>query len=272
MNGQSGSVGVSIISAVLNSISITTTQNSIALGLTSQLKAIGTYSDGSTQDITASVHWGSSDSTIATVNALGLVLAIGSGNANVTASLGSVTQSLPIAVSAAVLESISVTGAQNSFILGFTLQLKATGTYSDGSTQDLTASANWTTDNPAIALVNSLGLISGLRQGGVTATASLQGVSGSLSVTVNAATLVSITVSPSNVSLLQLLLTQQFTVTGHFSDGSTQILSTGIHWSTSNGLLATINSTGLLTALGLGNLNVTATYGSLNASATLSIL
>src|SRR5262249_54039307 len=156
-----------------------------------------------------------------------------------------------ITVSAAILESIAVTAAQNSFSLGFTLQLKAIGTYSDGSTQDLTASALWNTDNPAIALVNSTGVISGLAVGGVTATASLQGVSGSLSVSVNAATLVSISVSPATVNILHILLTQQFTVTGHFSDGSTQVLSAGIHWSCSNGLLATVNSTGLLTALGL---------------------
>jgi uncharacterized protein YjdB len=175
-------------------------------------------------------------------------------------------------VSAAILQSINVTAAQNSFALGFTLQLTATGTYSDGSTQDLTATAGWTSNNPVIALINSTGIVSGLTAGGVTATATLQGVSGSLNVTVNAATLLSISVSPSSVNLLSILLKQQFTVTGHFSDGSTQTLSAGTHWSCSNGLLATVNSTGLLTALGLGNLNVTATYGTLTASATVSIL
>ena len=161
---------------------------------------------------------------------------------------------------------------QNSFALGFALQLHATGTYSDSSTQDLTAAVTWNTNNPAIALVSSTGLISGLAVGGITATASLQGISGSLAVTVNAATLTSISVSPASVSLLHILLSQQFAVIGHFSDGSTQTLNSGIHWSCSNGLLATINSTGLLTALGLGNLNVTATYGSLTASAAVSIL
>jgi len=217
------------------------------------------------------VHWSSSNSSILTVSAGGLVLGVGGGTTNITASLGSVTQSLPVTISAAILESISVTAAQNSFALGFTLQLSATGTYSDGSTQDITAAVSWNTNNAAICLVSSTGLLSGLTAGGVTATATLQGVSGSLAVTVNAATLVSISISPSSVTLLQLLLTQQFAITGHFSDGSTQTLS-GAHWSCSNALLATINSTGLLTALGLGNLNVTATYGALTATATVKIL
>ncbi len=272
LSGQTGSVSVGVTAAVLNSISLSSALNSLALGLTQQLTAIGNYSDGTTQDITSVVHWNSSDTSILTVSAGGLVLAVGGGSTNVTATLGSVTKSLPLAVSAAILESISVTAAQSSFALGFALQLHATGTYSDSSTQDLTATVTWNTNNPAIALVNSTGLISGLSVGGITATASLQGISGSLAVTVNAATLTSISVSPASVNLLHLLLTQQFTVVGHFSDGSTQTLSGGVHWSCSNGLLATINSTGLLTALGLGNLNVTATYGSLTASAAVSIL
>ncbi len=272
LNGKSAGVSVGITAAVLNSINITTTGGSLALGLSEQFSAIGTYSDGSTQDITAVVHWSSSNTSVITVSGAGLVLAIGGGSASVTATLGSVAQNASITVSAAILESINVTAAQTSFALGFTLQLKATGTYSDGSTQDLTSAAVWTSNNPAVALINSGGLVSGLATGGISATATLQGVSGSLGVTVNAATLVSISVTPATVNILQVLLSQQFTVTGHFSDGSTQTLNTGIHWSCSNGLLATINSTGLLTALGLGNLNVTATYGSLTATAAVSIL
>jgi len=272
LSGQLGSVSVGVTAAVLNSISISSNATSLALGLTQQLAAIGSYSDGTAQDITSVVHWNSSDTSILTVSAGGLVLAVGGGNANVTATLGSASKSVQLTVSAAILESISVTAAQNSFALGFTLQLTATGTYSDASTQDLTATVTWNTNNPAIALISSTGLMSGLSVGGITATATLQGVSGSVAITVNAATLTSITVSPASVTLLHILLSQQFTVIGHFSDGSTQTLTSGVHWSCSNGLLATINSTGLLTALGLGNLNVTATYGSLTASAAVSIL
>jgi len=272
LNGKIGSISVGATAAILNSINISGISGSLALGLTLQLNATGTYSDGTTQNLTSLVHWGCSNSSIVTISAGGLVLAVGTGSVNVTATLGSVTQNSSITVGSAVLQTIAVNAAQTSFALGFTLQLKATGSYSDGSTQDLTAAASWTSDNPAIALVSSAGLVSGLTVGGVRATATLQGVSGSLSVTVNAATLVSISLTPSSVSLLQILLTQQFTVTGHFSDGSTQTLTSGLHWSCSNGLLATINATGLLTALGLGNVNVTATYGSLTATASVSIL
>ena len=57
---------------MLNSISLSSALNSLALGLTQQLTAIGNYSDGTTQDITSVVHWNSSDTSILTVSAGGL--------------------------------------------------------------------------------------------------------------------------------------------------------------------------------------------------------
>ena len=272
MSGISGSVAVSVTSALLNSINISSTVSSLALGLTQQLSAIGTYSDGTTQDITSIVHWNSSNTGIVTVSAGGLVLAVGGGNASVTATLGAVTQTAPVTVSAAVLIGITVTAPQNTFALGFSLQLKATGTYSDSTTQDITSGVGWNSTNSAIALVSSTGLVSGISIGGISATATLQGVSGSLAVSVSSATLVSISITPVSVTLLNILLTQQFAVTGHFSDGSTQALTSGVHWSCTNGLLATVNQTGLLTALGLGNLSATATYNGLTATAAVKIL
>ena len=71
---------------------------------------------------------------------------------------------------------------------------------------------------------------------------------------------------------MAILLQQQFTVTGHFSDGSTQVLTSGIHWSVTNAIVAIVNQTGLLTAIGVGNASVTATYGTTTTSATVSIL
>ena len=168
------------------------------------------------------------------------------------------------------LAEVLVTSISSTFALGFTLQLTATGNYSDGSTQDLTAKVQWNSSNGSVGLVSSTGLASGIAVGPFTANATLQGVTGSLGLTSTQATLVSITISPSG-NLLAILL-HQFTVTGHFSDGSTQTLSTGVHWSVSNSLLALISQNGLLTPLGLGNITVNATVGSLTAHVNVSLL
>jgi hypothetical protein len=272
LTGVSATTAVSVSAANLVSISLGPLSISLPLGLTVQLHATGTYSDGSTQDISAQVHWGSSSLLTATVGNSGLLLAIGAGNANVTATVGSVTQTLPIQVTAAVLESVAVTAGQNSLALGFSTQLTAIGTYSDASTQDLSASVTWSSSIPGVATVASAGLLSTLSVGGSTITATFQGVEGTLPISVTSATLLSISISPNNVSLVAILLQQQFTVTGHFSDGSTQVLTSGIHWSVTNAIVAIVNQTGLLTAIGVGNASVTATYGTTTTSATVSIL
>ena len=56
----------------LNSIAVTPANPTIQAGGTQQFTATGTYSDGSTQNITSQVTWASATTTVATINASGL--------------------------------------------------------------------------------------------------------------------------------------------------------------------------------------------------------
>ena len=68
--GISGSTALTV--TVLVSIAVYPTNPSVTLGTTEQFTAIGTYSDNSTQDMTTSVTWRSSTSSVATIsNAVG---------------------------------------------------------------------------------------------------------------------------------------------------------------------------------------------------------
>jgi trimeric autotransporter adhesin len=95
----------------------------------------------------------------------------------------------------------------------------------------------------------------------------------STSFTVTAATLVSIAVTPANSSIVQGT-TQQFTATGTFSNGSTQVLS-GVTWSSSQSMEASISATGLASALAVGSPMITATLagtsGTVTGSTTLTV-
>ena len=51
-----------------------------------QLIAIGTYSDGSSQDITSTVTWASSYPSVATINSAGLVTTVAQGTSTITAT------------------------------------------------------------------------------------------------------------------------------------------------------------------------------------------
>ncbi len=63
---------------------------------------------------------------------------------SVTATQGAVVGSATVTITPAVLTSIVVTPTGPSIAKGTTVQLTATGTFSDGTTQDLTGSASWT--------------------------------------------------------------------------------------------------------------------------------
>jgi uncharacterized protein YjdB len=159
--GVSGTTTVTVTAAVLTSITVTPADSSIAKGTNKQLTATGTYSDSTTKDLTTSVTWTSSDPMLAPVSnatgSQGLVTGTAApgtatpGTATITATLAGISGTAMVTVTAAVLTSIAVTPAGPSIANGATVQLMAIGTFSDGSTQDLTTQVNWTSSSDTIA-------------------------------------------------------------------------------------------------------------------------
>ena len=80
-------------------VSITVSGEShVTAGSSHQLTATATLSDGSTADITSSVVWASSAPTIASVSSSGVVAAVATGTAQITATIGSVVGTFDITV------------------------------------------------------------------------------------------------------------------------------------------------------------------------------
>src|SRR5258708_12494999 len=71
-----------------------------------------------------------------------------------------------------------VTPASDKVRTGNLFQLAATGVYSDGSTQNVTSFASWSSSATTIATVNA-GLLTGIAAGTVTITAATGGVTSS---------------------------------------------------------------------------------------------
>lgn len=99
--GSSGS-GSGTSTVTLSSIAITPASPSIAPGTTEQFTATGTYSDYTIKNITTSVTWSSSDTTVATISntagSNGLVTSSGAGTTTITASLVSISGSTLLTV------------------------------------------------------------------------------------------------------------------------------------------------------------------------------
>lgn len=263
--------------ASLTSIKITLTTSSVAAGLADQLTATGEYSDGTSKDLTASVTWTSSDASVATVSAAGGVTTLTQGTAKITGTLSGVSGSITLTVNAPIISKLIVSSTSTSIAPGTTVQFTATGTLTNGTTENATGLVTWTSSNPSVVSINvhgALGLAMGLTTGTSTITASITTSSGSVSqsavLTVTSATLTSISVTPLAAEI-PLGTVQQFTATGTFSDNSMQDITGTVVWSASPASVASITVSGLATGKDIGSFTVTATSGAINNTVTATV-
>jgi uncharacterized protein YjdB len=258
----------------LTAIAASPATANLLVGATEQFSATGTFSDGSSQDVTASAIWTDASGKVAKITSSGVATALAAGSTTITATMGGLSGSASITVSAPAktLTAIAVTPATASILAGATQQFTATATYSDSSTADVSSSAAWTSSNAATAKINPAGLASALAAGSATITAVLNGVTGSATLAVSAApkTLSSVTVTPATASIAQQS-TQQFTATAAYSDGSKGDVTSSVTWTGSNPAAATVNAAGLATGVAVGSATITATLGGIHGTAALTV-
>lgn len=277
--GGGGSAGKAGATATLSSIAVVPSNTSITVGSTQQYSAIGTYSDSSTRNLTENVSWSSSNIPVATIASNGLAISLLAGTTVITATLDGVTGNSALTVVLPSLVSLEIRPASLSVPLGNTPQFTATGTYNDSSTHDLTALVTWGSSDVAVAKVSnsdgSNGKVTTMATGSSVITATSGIVSSSATLTVSAATLVSITITPVNPST-PLKTPLQFSATGSYSDASSHDITTTASWSSSVTSVATVgNSTGnrgLATPLFAGTTTITALSGSVSGSTLLTVI
>lgn len=180
LDGPAGSTSVTVLAP--DSIAVTPLSPIIAAGSTQQFSAMGTFADKSTKDLTDLVVWNSSDLAIATISSAGLATAKANGSTTITATMGAI--SFVTTLTVRTLSSIVVAPATASIAIGSSVQLAATGTFDDNSTQDLTNVATWSSSAPGGASVNTKGVVSGIALGSATVTGTFAGKSASTTVTV----------------------------------------------------------------------------------------
>src|SRR5205814_560888 len=223
-----GSSTSSTAPRTLASLAITPANISVTVGNNQQLTATGTYSDHTTGNLTSSVTWASSDTSVMTVNSAGLASGVAPGTAMITVNSGSInTHTNPTASPALV--SIAVTPAAQSVLVNATQQFTATGTYADSSYADISSTVTWSSSDTALATVNAAGLATGVAAGNITVQAALGSIHGSTTLTVNPI-LVSLTVTAPDLTI-DINTTAQFTATGNLSDGSAQDYTQLVSWS-----------------------------------------
>jgi hypothetical protein len=169
----------------------------------------------------------------------------------------------------APVSSVTVTANSSTISVGQTTQAQATARDASGNILS-GRTVTWRSSDPSVASVTSSGLVTAIAAGVTSIIATVDGISGSVAVTVPAPqSVASVSVSPSSSSL-QVGQTVQLSAT--MRDASGNVLSgRSVTWTSSNPTIATVSSSGLVTARAAGAAGMTATSEGVSGGATVSV-
>lgn len=269
--GHSGTASVEVTAAPpppapVASVEVSPSSVSIVVGATAQITATPKDANGNAL-IGRVVTWASTNPGVASVSASGLITGVAAGQASVTATSEGISGTVTVTVTPKPVASVSISGT-GPLCVGASLQLTATPLASDG--QPLTGRVVvWSLDTGLFASVSNNGLLLGLAVGSVTVTATVEGVSASVVLSICPPVVVTVQISAPSLILGLLGLPMQLTAIAKDANGNV-INGLPVTWGVTPSNRATIVG-GLLTPLLLGNVTVTATIGGVTASITISI-
>lgn len=257
--GKSDQATITVIAPV-SSVVVSPDSISVIIGKTSALTA--TVKDANDNALSGRVvTWKSDNTSIATVDANGVVTAVSAGTTTVTATSEGKSGSAKVVVTLAPVARVTVVDPVNpatppSVVQGQTLQLAALLADADGNTL-LDRLVTWVSADSSIASVDGNGLVTGLKVGQTKIIATSEGVSGSADVTVTSALVEgSVIIVPAETTLVVL---QSADLKGLVvnKDGEARE-DKGLSWSSDNALIASVNDHGHVQALVPGSATITA--------------
>ncbi len=277
--GRELTTALTVTAATVKSVAVSPITPSIAKGVTQQFTTVATFSDGTTQDVSSLTTWSVKDVSgtgVATIDTAGLLLAQNVGQATVTTRYKSRSASTKVTVTAAALVALAIGPPAPMIAKGSSQRFTASGIFSDRTTVDLTTVVTWSVSDvmgTGVASSDGSGLITGKAVGTALVSAAFLGVSGQTSITVTAATPVSLAVNPSS-SAIANGTKQRFAAIATLSDGTTQDVTALAAWTardTMGSSVASINSSGVATATGMGSATISCAYRGSTATATLTV-
>jgi uncharacterized protein YjdB len=182
---------------------------------------------------------------------------------------GSVQCSGPTEPKVVPVSTVRVSPSSAALLVGQTSQLSATA--ADASGNALTGrTITWSSSDATKVSVSTSGLVTAIVPGGVTITATSEGKTGGLSVTVSPVPVATVVVS---LPTLQLLVgqTQQLTAASKDSVGG-DLSGRTFAWASSDSTKAKVSSTGLVTAVGAGTATITVSSEGKSASVAVTVI
>ena len=254
-------------SALATGIALNKTSLSLRETETTQLTATVTPEDAEDRSVT----WSSSDNSIATVNAEGVVTAIKEGTATITATTNdgsNLKATCTVKVSIMPVASITLNITEKTLEEGETINLTASVLPANASNKSLA----WTSSDENIATVDANGLVTAVKEGTATITAKAtdgSNVSAKCTIKVKAPVVL---VEGITLNATEQTLTEGETFALTASVTPENATNKSLAWTSSDENVATVDANGLVTAVKEGTATITAKAndGS-NASAQCTI-
>ncbi|MFL5606534.1 MAG: beta strand repeat-containing protein, partial [Gemmatimonadaceae bacterium] len=265
--GKSGAASVVVTLVPVVSVAVEPPSASVIAGQTTTL--VATVRDANGAVVTdRPVTWTSSNTTVATVSATGVVTAVTPGGATITATSESKSGSATVTVTPVPVSSVTVAPATKSLVVGTTATLTATVKDANG-TIVTDRPVTWSSSSPAVAAVSPAGKVTALSVGSATIAATSEGKTGTAAVTVVPVPVASVAVQPATASL-HVGQTASLSATVTDANG-TVVTDRPVAWTSSNNAVATVSTTGIVTALAPGSATITATAEGKSGSSTVTV-
>ena len=216
----------------------------------------------------AGAEWVSADPAVATVDASGLVTAVGNGAAAVTATAGSVSGTSAVTVDQVPVGVAIVPATVNLGAIGDTVRVGAAFVDANGHAL-ADAGAEWASADPAVATVDTSGLVTAVANGTAAVTATAGEVSGTASVTVDQVA-AKVVVDPATDTLMTSGDTLRLWADALDSNGNA-VAGAVFAWASTDTLVAVVDDEGLVTGVSAGEVEVTATSEGSTGRARLTV-
>lgn len=269
---------LTVTNAVANKLVISPVNVSVPLGINGQFKATAYYTNGRSQEVTKLTTWQSTNLAVASINPTGLDAGFTTsksvGETTISASFEALTDETKLTITDAELIDLVISPVNASIPKGTKQSYTLTGIYSDSSYDDLTLTANWQTDNSQIAYFAKAGIASGAKEGTTKVTATINGLSVESLLTVTAAELSYISVSPKSRTV-PVGNFAQFSAIAHYTDLTNNDVSSLATWSSQSSAIASVVTSGRLggqvSAISEGETQVTAYFDNQSDNATVTV-
>ncbi|MEP6571939.1 MAG: Ig-like domain-containing protein [Gemmatimonadota bacterium] len=248
------------------SIGVTPPSANLAVGETARLNAAPQASGGTAAH--RPLSWSSSDASVATVNGEGLVTAVSPGKATISVGAEGITGRATVTVTPAAVASVVIAPPTLTLVPGTTG--RASVTLSDAAGRPLSGrEIVWSGGVPAIATVGRDGTVRAIAPGNVTLTATSEGRSGTVVVTVTPVPVARLTIKP----LRTLTVGDHARMSAEVQDKAGKALSgREIAWNSADASILELAADGEAKALKPGRVAVTASSEGQSALITVTVV